>query len=189
METFEECKMIGIELENNQLGKFYFGTGNDSAELRIYNEGDPHGEGRSNTEDTVKDIEKAINPISHKPPIEQRNDNRFQVANSRIVLNRSNFFSSKSNMPHKASLVNLSISGMQILTTEKLEPGSKFNITLFAPSLAGSMNIKAKVIWSKIFRKEFTDTYYRVGFKFLKTNKEIEDNLKKLESFSHVQNT
>jgi hypothetical protein len=51
------------------------------------------------------------------------------------------------------------------------------------------MNIKAKVIWSKIFRKEFTVTYYRVGFKFINSNKEIEDDLKKLESFSYVQNT
>jgi hypothetical protein len=184
METFEESKTIGIDLGNNQLGNFYFGTGNDSAELRIYNEGDTHGEGRSNTEDTAKNIEKAINPISHKPPIGQRKYNRFQVDNSRIVLNRSSFFSLKSNMPHKASLVNLSISGMQILTTEKLKPGSKYNITLFAPSIAGSMNIYAKVIWSKIFRKEFAGTYYRVGFQFINTNKEIEDNLKELESFS-----
>ena len=188
METFEECKMIGIELENNQLGKFYFGTGNDSAELRIYNEGNSHGEGRSNTEDTAKNIEKAINPISHKPPIGQRKYNRFQVDNSRIVLNRSSFFSSKSKVPHKASLVNLSISGMQILTTEILKPGNKYNITLFAPSLADPMNIKAKVIWSQLFRKEFTDIYYRVGFKFINTNTEIEDDLKKLESFSYVQN-
>ena len=71
METFEECKMIGIELDNNQLGKFYFGSEKNSAVLRIYNEGDPHSEGSLNTEDTAKDIEKAINPISHKPPIGQ----------------------------------------------------------------------------------------------------------------------
>jgi c-di-GMP-binding flagellar brake protein YcgR len=146
-------------------------------------------EGSLNTEDTAKDIEIAINPIPHKTPIGQRNDNRFQVTNSKIALNKSSFFSSKSKVPHKTSLVNLSINGLQILTTEILKPGSKYNITLFAPSLAGSMNIKAKAIWSKIFRKEFTVTYYRVGFKFINTNKEIEDDLKKLESFSYVQNT
>ncbi|MCP4763167.1 MAG: hypothetical protein GY870_15445, partial [archaeon] len=118
MEPFEECKVFGNELEKNKVGKFYFGFEKDSAVLRIYDEVYPHCEDSLNTEDTAKDIEKAINPISHKPSIEQRKDNRFQVANSRIVLNRSSFFSSKSNMPHKASLVNLSISGMQILTTE-----------------------------------------------------------------------
>ena len=146
-------------------------------------------EGSLNTEDTAKDIEIAINPISHKPPIGQRNNNRFQVADSRIALNKSSFFSSKSKVPHKASLVNLSIGGLQILTTEILKPGNKYNITLSAPSIAGSMNIKTKVIWSKIFRKEFTVTYYRVGFKFIEANKEIEDDLKKLESFSYVKNT
>ncbi len=61
-------------------------------------------EGSLNTEDTAKDIEKAINPISHKPPIGQRKDNRFQVANSRIALNKSSFFSSKSKVPNRASL-------------------------------------------------------------------------------------
>ena len=141
-----------------------------------------------NTEDTAKDIEKAINPISHKPPIGARNYNRFQVAKTIIALNKSSFFSLKSKVPHKVSLVNLSVNGLQILTTEIIKPGNKYNITLFAPSLADSININAKVIWSKIFRKEFTSTYYRVGFKFINTNKEIEDNLKKLESISYMQN-
>ncbi len=189
MEAFEECKVFGNELGKNKVGKFYFGCEKGSAELRIYDEVNPHCESSMNTEDTAKDIEKAINPISQKPPIGQRKDNRFQVANSRISLNKSSFFSSKSKTPHKASLVNLSISGMQILTTEILKPGNKYNITLFAPSLAGSRDIKAKVIWSRIFRKEFTGTYYRVGFKFININKELEDDLKKLESFSYVQNT
>jgi hypothetical protein len=184
METFEECKVFGNDLEKNQVGKFYFGSEKDSAVLRIYNERDPIGEGSLNTEDTAKDIDKAINPISHKPTIGQRNDNRFQVANSRIALNKSSFFSSKSKVPHKASLVNLCIGGLQIQTTEIFKPGCKYNITLFAPSLSDSMNIKAAVIWNRIFRKEFAGTYYRVGFQFINTNKEIEDNLKELESFS-----
>jgi hypothetical protein len=189
MEAFEECKVCGHELGKNKVGKFYFGCEKDPAVLRIYNEACPHCEGSLDTEDTAKDIEKAINLISQKPALGRRNDNRFQVANSRIALNKSSFFSSKSKVPHKASLVNLCIGGLQIQTTEIFKPGYKYNITLFAPSLAGSMNIKAKVIWSKIFRKEFTGTYYRVGFKFINTNKEIEDDLKKLESFSYEQNT
>ena len=189
MEAFEECKVCGHELGKNKVGKFYFGCEKDSAVLRIYNEVCPNCEGSLNTEDTDRDIDKAINPISHKPALNRRNDNRFQVANSRIALNKSSFFSSKSKMPNKASLVNLSIHGMQILTTEILDIGNNYNITLFAPSLADPMNIKAKVMWSQIFRNEVTDSDYRVGFKFIKTNKEIEDNLKKLESFSYVQNT
>ncbi len=188
MEPFEGCKVCGNELEKNNVEKIFLGCEKDSAVLRIYNEVCTHCESSLNTEDTAKDIEKAINPILHKPPIGQRNDNRFQVVNLRIALNKSSFFSSKSKVPHKASLVNLSINGLQILTTKTLKIGNKYNVDLFAPSLAGPMNIKAKVIWSKIFRREFTDTYYRVGFKFIKTDKEIEDNLKKLESFSYVQN-
>ena len=43
-------------------------------------------EGSLNTEYTAKDIEIAINPISHKPPIGARNYNRFQVANLKIAL-------------------------------------------------------------------------------------------------------
>jgi hypothetical protein len=79
MEPFEECKMCGYELETNKLEKFYFGCEKDSAALRIYNEVWPHCEVSLDTEDTSKDIEQAINQTSHKPPIGQRNDNRFQV--------------------------------------------------------------------------------------------------------------
>ncbi len=188
MESFEECKMCGNELGKNKAGKFHLGCEKDSAVFRISNEICPHCEGRLDTEDTSKDIEKVINPILHKPPIGQRNYNRFQVANSIIALNKSRFFSLKGKALHKASLVNLSINGLQILTLRTLKPGDKYNVNLFAPILADSMNIKAKVIWSKIFRKEFTDAYYRVGFNFIKTNKEIADYLKKLESISYMQN-
>ena len=135
MEPFEECKMCGYELETNKLEKFYFGCEKDSAALRIYNEVCPQCEVSLNTEDSTNDIEKAINPISNKPPIGQRNDNRFQVVNLRVALNKSSFFSSKSK--HKASLVNLSINGLQILTTETLKPGNKYNVYLFVPSLDG----------------------------------------------------
>ncbi len=102
-------------------------------------------------------------------------------------LNKLNFFGSKSKVGHKASLVNISINGLQVLSPEPLKEGATYNINLFAPSLSGTTNIKAKAMWCKIFKKDYTGSYYRVGFKFIKMDKGAENNLKKLESKFYME--
>jgi len=104
------------------------------------------------------------------------------VADSIIFITKSNLLGKVRKTLHKASLVNLSIKGVQIITAAHLNPGEKYNINLLAPALACSMDIKATVVWCKQSGKKGADTAYRIGFKFGDMKKEMQDKLNDLES-------
>ncbi len=120
--------------------------------------------------------------VVSKSGIGKRADNRFLVPNSRITLYKRNFLGLQKKMDYKISIVNLSKKGLQVLTTESLIPGDLYNITLSLPQFPSSMTIKAKVIWSNLFKKELDGNYYRVGFKFIKLSQDIETNLEQVDS-------
>ncbi len=123
-------------------------------------------------------------PTAPKTPIGQRTSIRFPITKAQINLSQRRLWGLLKDRAQTASLVNLSINGLQALITEPLNPGDTYNTHLFIPGFSNSMNMKTKVIWCKFFRKELNKTYYRVGFKFIKLSRKIENNLKKLESVS-----
>ncbi len=183
MGFFDGREVYGSELKKDKGEKLFIGE-KDSAVLSVYDKVCSANEGSFNTEDTAKNIKKVFNQVSPKSSIGRRRDSRFQLINLRIALNKLSLFGLKSKIPHKASLVNLSANGIQVLTEERLKPGDKYSMNIFVPSLTSSMDIKAKVIWRKIFKKDVANSYYRVGFEFMKMDEEAENNLKKLDSTS-----
>ncbi len=120
--------------------------------------------------------------IVSKSGIGQRADNRFLAPNSLITLHKRNFLGLQKKMDYKISIVNLSIKGLQVLTTEPLIPGDQYNVTLSILRFPDPMTMRAKVIWSNLFKKEINENYYRAGFKFIKLSEEIKDNLIQLDS-------
>lgn len=120
-----------------------------------------------------------------KGPIGQRSNNRFRVPSCQVDLSKVGGIIVKlfGKKEYKASLVNLSTTGLQIVTPDILNPDEEYNITLFVPGTLPTQEIKAKVVWSKFFRKELNQNrYYRVGFQFIDMPKDVEAKLKKLET-------
>ena len=180
MEIFDEYNVCGHQMEKNKKEKFYLG-GKGSAPLGAHDLEHQNREGSWHAEETRKNIKKTIDRVSPGSSIDKRRDSRFQLINLIIALNKLNLFGAKSKTLHKASLVNISVNGMQLLTEERLKPGDKYSINVFAPSLNHSMDIKGKVIWREIYNNGSGSCYYRVGFEFIKVSEEVEHNLLRLD--------
>ena len=124
--------------------------------------------------------EKKSNIVS-KPGIGKRTDCRFLVPNARIQLHKRMFLGFKKKIDYKVSVVNLSINGFQALSTEALCPNDEFDIILKVPKFSGTMPVRAKVIWCKLYKIKYNEPYYRIGFKFSKLTDEVKNQLKQLE--------
>lgn len=120
--------------------------------------------------------------VVSKQGIGKRTDSRFLVPKAKIQLHKRIFLGLKKKLNYKVSIVNLSVNGLQVLSTEALCPNDEFNIILKIPKLTNTMTVRAKVIWCKLYKIKYNESYYRIGFKFLKLSPEIKNQLRQLES-------
>ena len=118
-------------------------------------------------------------PASKKVPVGQRTDTRFCLNSNRVDLTRNTLFGLPQKK-HRAALVNLSIKGLQLLTSARLKPKDTFTISFFVPDINVYLNMKAVVVWSEYFRHERGKNYYRSGLKYTKIKPETERHLKNL---------
>ena len=119
---------------------------------------------------------------SKKTAVGQRVNNRFQVPSSKINLSKAGIIVKLlGKKEYRASLVNLSETGFQIVTSDELRPDEECVVSIFIPGGMNAKDIKAKVVWSKFFRKEIHTRFFRVGFMFTKIAPEAVAKLKRLE--------
>ncbi len=121
--------------------------------------------------------------VAVKQPTGMRKSNRFQLTNASIKLRKAGmlrFFLNNNN----ASLVNLSISGIQLMISETLKSDDNYQINLYLPASINPLIMKAKVVWCRPYKKFFDRTYYRAGFQFVKLNQEVAGELKRLEELA-----
>ena len=86
-------------------------------------------------------------------------------------------------LSRKNCLVDLSMSGMQIVTSNLLKPGEEYYINLSNPKFDFSFDIRAEVVWSRLIRKVIKTNYYKAGLKFINIDREVKNNLQTLERF------
>lgn len=119
-------------------------------------------------------------PVSKKVPVGLRKDNRFCLNSNRVDLTRHTLFGLPKKK-YRAALVNLSVKGLQLLTSARLTPKDTFTVNIFVPDINTYLNMKAVVVWSEYFRHERGKNYYRSGMKYTKLKPETERHLKNLD--------
>lgn len=177
MSSYKSCQVCGGELETKEEEKLLPNEKKYEQLQFNFEECLFCGE-HSYSQDTAKYFDDVSIFDTLKSTIGQRAENRLPAHNSRITLRKKGLLSLQRKINFNAFLVNLSMGGLQILTAELLKPGDNYNLTLFLPGFSDSLNVKAKVVWSKLFKKEFGKSYYLAGFKFIKLNQEIENYFK-----------
>jgi len=111
----------------------------------------------------------------------RRKNKRFQLRSCRIQINKSSFLGLGAKSLGKVVLINLSVEGLQVLTTTQLKAGEKYKIKIIT-NVFPPMDIASKVIWSKLHKGKNFEKYYRSGFNFIKPEDDYKKNLKKLEA-------
>lgn len=112
-------------------------------------------------------------------PVGKRKDNRFSIHSTPLDLRQRKLLGLRK-QECKAALVNISEKGLQALSKVSLEMGELYDIDFFVPGANVTLNMRAKVVWSKFYKENTGRAYYRVGFKFIKLSGEVKQQLKKL---------
>ncbi|MDY6906331.1 MAG: PilZ domain-containing protein [Thermodesulfobacteriota bacterium] len=115
-------------------------------------------------------------------PQGNRQSVRFQVVNSRVKIRRSGIFQLLTNTQNRASLVNLSRKGLQVLLTESLRTEENYSVNLYVPGNMDPLIMKAKVVWCNVHKTMVDKTFYRAGFMFTKLSQDVDQHLQRLEA-------
>ena len=94
----------------------------------------------------------------------RRKDKRFQLRSCRISINKSSFLGLGSKPLGKVVLINLSVTGVQVLTTTQLNAGEKYKIKI-TTNVFPPMDIAGKVMWSKLHQDKNFEKYYQFNSK------------------------
>ena len=116
------------------------------------------------------------------PTIGKRAKERFQVLNCNVRVELKGFLGRFRNQMHCAGLVNLSTSGLQVVSYEKLKTNRQYDITIYTPAFSQAISAKGNVIWQKPYDGKDLMRYYRIGFKFTDFSGYARDQIKKLEN-------
>ena len=111
----------------------------------------------------------------------KRKDKRFQLRSCRIQIDKLSFLGLRSKSMGKVVLINLSVSGLQVLAATLMNPGDKFKVKIITNTFP-PMDIESEVMWSKLQKGKNFEKYYRTGFSFIKIPDDYRQNLKKLEA-------
>ncbi|MDY6824190.1 MAG: PilZ domain-containing protein [Thermodesulfobacteriota bacterium] len=120
-------------------------------------------------------------PGKKKTPVGKRQYIRFQLMNSRVQIRKTGLMKFLINSENRASLVNLSRAGLQVLITEALAADEKYQVNLYVPGSMDPLIIKATVVWCQAHKTTVDKTYYRAGFMFTKLSDSASRRLRRLE--------
>lgn len=117
------------------------------------------------------------------PSIGKRNKDRFQVTNCNVRLESKGLFGRFGNQMHCASLVNLSATGIQVVSYDMLKIKKQYDVTIYSAAFRQPISTKGRVIWLKPYDGNDLKQYYRIGLEFsyfkghaMEQIQELEDN-------------
>ena len=170
-------------MKKNTAETFYFGNGKNSAVIRIYEEKCSNSEASLIREDTTITSGNLVKLKPSNLPVNKRKNKRFRVPNSKIGIKTSATPDNVNVLSRKNCMVDLSMSGIQIVTSNLLKPGEEYYINLSVPKIDFSFDIGATVVWSMLIRKVIKTNYFKVGLKFININQEAKGKLQTLKRF------
>ncbi len=96
---------------------------------------------------------------------ERRAHGRFGVKNSSVSYRKSSLFFFARTFSPRYLVINISQGGLYFISKERLDPGTKIELSIEAPMAAAPISAAAKVVWS---RKSADHEAWRTGVKFVK---------------------
>lgn len=100
------------------------------------------------------------------PVIGKRTNNRFQVLNCRVQLKSNGIFGLFGKEIHQLSLIDLSATGIQAISSKGLTNRKKYDIAILAPAFRHPISVKGHVVWNRPYSGKDNIQYYQVGLEF-----------------------
>jgi hypothetical protein len=116
------------------------------------------------------------------PTIGKRAKARFQVLECNVRLATKGLLGLIGNQMHCASLINLSTSGMQVISHDMLKLQREYDIGIYTPAFRQPISTKGRIIWQKPYNGKDTTEYYRIGFEFTYFKGNAMERLEELEN-------
>ena len=116
------------------------------------------------------------------PTVGKRVKERFQVLHCNVRLESKGMLGFFGNQMHCASLINLSTSGMQVISFNLLTGRNNYDIAIYMPAFHKPISAKARIVWQKPYYGKDKQEYYRIGFEFTEFKGDAIEQLEKLEA-------
>lgn len=119
--------------------------------------------------------------MNTKPSIGNRANTRFQVLDCRVQLKSKGVMGLFGNEIHQLSLINISTTGIQAITTKALKNKKAYDVAILAPAYPKPILAKGRVIWQKPYTADNKLQYYRIGLEFTYFKDQTMKKIKHLE--------
>jgi len=116
------------------------------------------------------------------PTVGKRAKERFQVLHCNVRLESKGMLGFFGNEMHCASLINLSTSGLQVISFDMLTNQKEYDIAIYMPAFNKPISAKGRIVWQKPYYGKDKQEYYRIGFKFIFFKGDAVEQLEKLEA-------
>ena len=100
------------------------------------------------------------------PTVGKRVKSRFQIPNCNVRLESNGIFGLFGKQTYWSSLINLSPSGIQVVSSDMLKTQKQYDIVVNALVFRQPISIKGRVIWQKPYEGKDAKQYHRIGFEF-----------------------
>jgi len=100
------------------------------------------------------------------PTIGNRVKDRFQILDCSVRLESKGILGLFGNQTNCASLINLSSSGIQVISNDMLKAKKQYDIVINALVFRQPISTRGQVVWQKPYDGKDAKRYYRVGFEF-----------------------
>ena len=122
------------------------------------------------------------------PPIaEKRVESRFQILDCNVRLESKGIVGRFGNQMHCfASTINLSPSGIQVISSDMLKTQKQYDIGIYTRVFRQPISTKGRVIWQKLYDGKDAKQYYRTGFEFTYFKEQAMEQLEALKICPHL---
>ncbi|RTZ99806.1 MAG: hypothetical protein DSY90_00480 [Deltaproteobacteria bacterium] len=107
-----------------------------------------------------------VTEMNATPTIGKRTNHRFQVLNCRVQLKSSGILGVFGKEIHQLSLIDLSATGVQVISPRKLDHRKEYDITILVPAFRHPISTKGCVVWNHPYTGTDNSQYYRIGLEF-----------------------
>jgi len=121
------------------------------------------------------------------PPIaEKRVESRFQILDCNVQLESKGILGRFGNQMHCASTINLSPSGIQVISSDMLKTQKQYDIGIYTRVFHQPISTKGRVIWQKLYDGKDAKRYFRTGFEFTYFKAHAMEQLEALKICPHL---
>ncbi len=100
------------------------------------------------------------------PTVGKRVNSRFQILNCNVQLKSKGVFGLFGKQTYWGSLINLSPSGIQVVSSDILKTQKQYDIVVNTLVFRQPISTKGRVIWQKPYEGKDAKQYHRIGFEF-----------------------